>query len=188
MLPPIVKTIADGLLNDQPVLEPDYAQIHAQIIYALRDIPLVGDAYETGEFPREFGKRAFNIAVNARNLRAAVAALAHELWIGRRTASKLISTISRKHKQIADIFCSDAGVDLMRIDSDITLEAVRLCQAQSIAVLPVHDSLIVSATHADKAVEIMVEAFAARFPQAKGCQVCVKKNSVPRYGRKWGAG
>jgi hypothetical protein len=41
-----------------------YAQIHAQIIYALRGIPLVDDAYETGEFPREFGKRAFNIAVN----------------------------------------------------------------------------------------------------------------------------
>lgn len=45
------------LLNGQPVLEPDYAQIHAQIIYASRGIALVGDAYQTGEFSREFGKR-----------------------------------------------------------------------------------------------------------------------------------
>jgi hypothetical protein len=181
------------LLNGEPVLEPDYAQIHAQIIYALRGIPLVGDAYETGEFPREFGKRAFNIAVNARSLRAAVAALAHELGTDRVTAAKVISSVTAKHDRVADVFCSDFGVDLMRIDSDITLEAVRSCQAQSIPVLPVHDSLIVPAPDADKAAEIMVMAFAARFPQTKNCEVRIKKNQfhrletlIPHSGRNGG--
>ena len=54
------------VLDGEPVLEPDYAQIHAQIIYAQRGLPLVGDAYETGVFPREAGKKAFNIALNRR--------------------------------------------------------------------------------------------------------------------------
>jgi hypothetical protein len=181
------------LLNGAPVLEPDYAQIHAQIIYALRGISLIGDAYETAEFPREFGKRAFNIAVNARSLRTAVAALAHELGMDRRTAAKVISSVTAKHDRVADVFCSDIGVDLMRIDSDITLEAVRSCQAQSIPVLPVHDSLIVPAPDADKAAEIMVMAFAARFPQTKNCEVRIKKNQfhrletlIPHSGRNGG--
>src|SRR5262249_1472496 len=63
------------LLNGEPVLEPDYAQIHAQIIYALRNIPLTGDAYETGEFPHGWGKKAFNIGINAKNKVGAIAAI-----------------------------------------------------------------------------------------------------------------
>jgi hypothetical protein len=63
------------LLNGEPVLEPDYAQIHAQIIYALKGISLIGDAYETGEFPRAWGKKAFNIGINAKNKLGAIAAI-----------------------------------------------------------------------------------------------------------------
>jgi hypothetical protein len=171
------------LLDGQPVLEPDFAQIHAQIIYALRGISLGGDAYDTGEFPREFGKRAFNIAVNAKNRHGAVAAIAKELKISQRTASKLLAEIEAKHKQVADIFCSDAGVSLMKTDSDITLDAVKQCQARGIAVLPVHDSLIVPASHAAQTAEIMREAFGGRFPEARGCEVCIKRNSIPHNGR-----
>jgi hypothetical protein len=113
----------------------------------------------------------------------AVAAIAKELEIERRTASKLFAAIEAKHNQVADIFCSDAGVGLMRIDSDITVEAVKQCQAQGIALLPVHDSLIVQAGHADRAAEIMIRAFGARFPQARGCEVRIKRNSIPHNGR-----
>jgi hypothetical protein len=105
----------------------------------------------------------------------------------------VISSVTAKHDRVADVFCSDIGVDLMRIDSDITLEAVRSCQAQSIPVLPVHDSLIVPAPDADKAAEIMVMAFAVRFPQTKNCEVRIKKNQfhrletlIPHSGRNGG--
>jgi hypothetical protein len=174
---------ANILLDGQPVLEPDYAQIHAQIIYAQRGIPLIGDAYDTGEFSREFGKRAFNIAVNAKNRRGAVAAVAKELEIDRRMASKLLAAIEAKHAPVADIFSSDAGVSLMKIDADITLNAVKLCQARGIAVLPVHDSLIVPAQHAEETADVMIKVFAARFPRASTCEVRIKKNSVPHMGK-----
>lgn len=114
------------LLDGQAVLEPDYAQMHAQIVYAKRGIRLVGDAYETLAFPREFG--TFNIALNAGS-RGAVGAIANKLNISRSTASKLLAEIKAKHKSVADVFCSDTGVDLMRIDSDITLECLKRCQA-----------------------------------------------------------
>jgi hypothetical protein len=170
---------AQLLLNGQKVLEPDYRQLHAAIIYALRDIPLPADAYETAEFPRVFGKLAFNIAINARTHRGAIWAVAIELGVDRQTASKLLTTISIKHKAISNILYSDAGVSLMKIDSDITLCAVQRCQRSGIAVLPVHDSLIVPAANAEQAAEIMREAFAARFPLAGGCEVRVKKNEIP---------
>ena len=151
----------------------------AAIIYAQRETPLPGDAYETAEFSRAFGKLAFNIAINARTHRGAVLAVAKELEVDHQTASKLLTAIGAKHKAISDVFYSDAGVSLMRIDADITLCAVQRCQRSGIPVLPVHDSLIVPAANAEHAAEIMCQAFAGRFPQAAGCKVRVKKNEIP---------
>jgi hypothetical protein len=166
-------------LNGREVLEPDYRQLHAAIIYAQRDIPLPADAYETAEFSRTFGKLAFNIAINARTHRGAVRAAAKELKVDHRTASKLLSAIAVKHKAISEIFYSDAGVSLMKTDSDITLCAVQGCQRSGIAVLPVHDSLIVPAADAEQAAEIMREAFVLQFPRATSCEVRVKNNEIP---------
>jgi hypothetical protein len=173
------------LLNGEPVLEPDYAQIHAQIIYALKGISLIGDAYETGEFPRAWGKKAFNIGINANNKLGAIAAISKDLRISRRNASKLLDAVTAKHRQVSDIFCSDAGVGLMKIDADIILRAVQHCQSQGIAVLPVHDSLIVSAPNADRTAEIMKAAFEQRFPQSRPCEVRIK-NPLPQGGKDCG--
>jgi hypothetical protein len=173
------------LLNGEPVLEPDYAQIHAQIIYALKGIPLTGDAYETGEFPRAWGTKAFNIGINAKNKLGAMAAISKELRISRHNASKLLGAIAVKHRQVSDIFCSDAGVGLMKIDADITLRAVQHCQAEGITVLPVHDSLIVPAIDAERAAEIMKAAFEERFPESRPCEVRIK-NPLPQNGKEWG--
>ena len=173
------------LLNGEPVLEPDYAQIHAQIIYALKGIPLIGDAYETGDFPRAWGKKAFNIGINAKNKLGASAAISKELQISRRDASKLLGAIMAKHREVSDIFCSDAGVGLMKIDADITLRAVQDCQSQEIPVLPVHDSLIVPASHAERTAEIMKAAFENRFPQSRPCEVRIKR-PLPQDGKDCG--
>ena len=173
------------LLNGEPVLEPDYAQIYAQIIYALKGISLIGDAYETGEFSREWGKKAFNIGINANNKLGAIAAISKELKISRQSASRLLDAVTDKHRQVADIFCSDAGVSLMKIDADITLRAVQHCQSQGIAVLPVHDLLIVPASNAERAAEIMKAAFEERFPQSRPCDVRIK-DPLPQNGKDCG--
>jgi hypothetical protein len=114
---------------------------------------------------------------------AAVAALAHELGINWPTATKLILAVKAKHQRVADIFCTDAGVDLMRIDSEITLAAVKQCHAKGIAVLPVHDSLIVQARYADQTAEIMTKAFANRFPRMSVCQIRIKRVSRSTDGQ-----
>jgi hypothetical protein len=78
----------------------------------------------------------------------------------------LAEAITRKHKAVADVFCSDAGVVMMRIDGDIAVEAMLRCVAKGIAALPVHDSIIVPARCADQTAEIMMGAFTGRFPNA----------------------
>jgi hypothetical protein len=170
-------------IDGEPVLEPDFGQFHAAIIYGLRGIRLVGDAYETAEFPRAQGKLAFNVALNAATERGAVAAIAHHLNIERSRASRLLGAMKRKHKPVADMFCSDAGVSLMRIDSDIILNAVKDCQAQGIATLPVHDSLIVPARDTGNAADAMVKAFASRIRGSK-CEVRIKSEPVPQMGER----
>jgi hypothetical protein len=86
---------------------------------------------------------------------------------------------------VSDIFCSDAGVALMKIDAEITLSAIQHCQAQGIAVLPVHDSLIVPAPDAGRTAEIMGAAFEQRFPQSRPCEVRIK-DPLPQNGKDSG--
>lgn len=87
-------------IDGQPVREPDFGQFHAAIIYGLRGIRLIGDAYDTAEFSRAQGKLAFNIALNARNERGAVAAIAHHLKLDRSRASLLLKAVKRKHEPV----------------------------------------------------------------------------------------
>jgi hypothetical protein len=171
---------AEIRMDGESVLEPDFAQFHAAIIYGLRGVALVGDAYETAEFPRGQGKLAFNIGLNAANERGAVAAIAHHLNIERRRASLLLRAIKRKHKPIADVFCSDTGIALMRLDSEITLHAVKDCQSRGIGVLPVHDSLIVPARHAGDAADAMVRAFDSHIPKPNKCEIRIKSDPFPQ--------
>jgi hypothetical protein len=114
-----------------------------------------------------------------------VAAISKELKISRRCASRLHDAVMAKHRQVSDIFCSDAGVGLMKIDAEITLSAIQHCQAQGIAVLPVHDSLIVPAPDAERTAEIMKVAFEQRFPQSRPCEVRIK-NPLPQNGKNSG--
>ena len=90
-----------------------------------------------------------------------------------------------EHRQVSDVFCSDAGVSLMKIDADITLRAVQHCQSQGISVLPVHDLLIVPASNAERAAEIMNAAFEQCFPQSRPCEVRIK-NPLPQHGKDCG--
>jgi hypothetical protein len=68
----------------------------------------------------------------------------------------------------------------MRTDSEITLQAVKDCQSQGIGVLPVHDSLIVPARHADNAADAMIKAFALCIPQPGKCEVRIKSDPIPQ--------
>jgi hypothetical protein len=175
------------LVNGEPTLEPDFTALHPTMIYALRGLRLAGDPYETAEFPRDHGKAALNIALNAKSYASARAAIAHDLKLDMASATKLLAAITSKHRAVSDLFFSDAGVRLMRIDSDIALTAVSNCQLKGIQALPVHDSLIVARRHAGQVAEIMEAAFAARFPKSRSCRVKINSPDLPHKERSQAA-
>jgi hypothetical protein len=166
------------LINGEATLEPDFVALHPSIAYALRGVQFVGDPYETAEFPRNYGKAGFNIALNAKSSSSARAAIARDLNLDMASATRLLRAIILKHRAVSDLFFSDAGVRLMRIDSDIALNTVTSCQIKGIPVLPVHDSFITPARHAGQTAEIMEACFASRFPQSGSCRVRIK--SAPK--------
>jgi hypothetical protein len=181
----IPKRARGGLTIDgKETAEADYAALHPSILYGERGIRFQGDAYEIDNFPRDQIKLGFNIAVNARNERSAVGALAHDARISRPEASQLIGAIKKRHQPIRDAFCSDAGVRLMRIDSELILGALGSLNDDGIPALPVHDALMAPAEFIDRVAEKMAESFARTVGRANACNIKIKGEKVPHMGER----
>jgi hypothetical protein len=166
---------AQLLINGEPVAEPDYRGLHAALIYAERGMRLVGDdPYEIDGFERSQSKLAFLIAVNSKSTRDAIGSLVRSHGMDRAAATNIIAAIMAKHNRVSDAFCSDAGIRLMRQDSDLILASTRACLNAGIAALPVHDSLIVPLRCEQTAAAILVENFERRYPTASPCRVTTK--------------
>jgi hypothetical protein len=169
-------------INGEPVVEADYRSLHPMILYSQAGIRFDGDPYDVDGFKRSDIKLGFVIAINAKNTPAAIAALADHLGTDRRHASNVIAAIKRRHKPIEKQFCSDAGVRLMRIDSELILGALRAMNDNGDPALPVHDSLIVPARCANQASAKMVEVFEQIVGRANPCSVNIKGESVLHMG------
>jgi len=181
------KARASLTINGEPVAEADYGSLHASILYNEAGIPLTGDAYDVDGFERTEVKRAFNIAINAKNTAAAVAALAYHLGKERGHCASIIDGIQRRHKPIQQQFCSDAGVRLMRIDSELILSALRGMHDAGHPALPVHDALIVPARCASQAADLMVQSFEKIVGRASPCAIKIKGQNVLQMGERGGS-
>ena len=165
-------------INGEAVVEADYGSLHASILYNQAGIPFSGDAYDIDGFERTEVKLGFNIAINAKNRAAAVAALAHHLGKSWGHCAKIVEAIQRRHKPIQQHFCSDAGVRLMRIDADLILSALRGMHGAGEPALPIHDALMVPARCAPRAADLMVQSFERIVGRASQCTVNIKRGPV----------
>jgi hypothetical protein len=151
------------IINGEPTAEVDYRAMHIRLLYQEAGKPMPDDPYDFA--PRAQAKLALLIAINARSHSSAVRALADALrqegGVGDpyATAQKLLRTAKARHPDIAWALASDAGVRLMRKDSELAervmLETVR---AIGIAPLAVHDSFIVPARQKGRLMEAMEDA------------------------------
>jgi hypothetical protein len=154
-------------INGEPTAEVDYRAMHIRLLYQEAGKPMPDDPYDFA--PRPQAKLALLIAINARSKSSAVRALADALrqegGVGDpyATAQKLLRAARARHPDIAWALASDAGVRLMRKDSElaerIMIETVR---AIGIAPLAVHDSFIVPANQEGRLMETMEAALPCR--------------------------
>jgi hypothetical protein len=167
-------------INGESTVEVDYAGLHIRLLYQQIGKPMPIDPYDFG--PRKQAKLALLIAINARSHMSAVRALADALRHDPEiddpfgVANKLVKAAKARHPEIAWAIASDAGVRLMRQDSElaerIMLQVVR---AIGIVPLPVHDSFIVPTAHEGRLRQAMEDALKTpppcqNNPQKSPCQ------------------
>jgi hypothetical protein len=158
--------------------------------------------------PRDQAKLALLIAINARSHSSAVRALADALrqegGVGDpyATAQKLLRVAKARHPDIAWALASDAGVRLMRQDSELA-ERIMLETVRAIGIVPlaVHDSFIVPASQKGRLMDAMEDAISSKsLVEANAKIPCgstphfgdsfsslpstVSPNLLPQYGRE----
>jgi hypothetical protein len=176
------------LIDGESVVELDYRQIHPTLIYGMRGIVLPSDfdAYLIDGLPKELRpllKIAFNSMVNARSrqgLHRAISDRAADMaragvippeYATSTAAVAAMDALLSRHHLVRDVFFSDSGMRLMRLDSDMA-EAVMLALLQrGIASLGVHDSFIAQARHEQVLAEEMERAKAETLAKIGGQNV-----------------
>ncbi|MFH0302742.1 hypothetical protein AAFX91_37385, partial [Bradyrhizobium sp. 31Argb] len=152
-------------INGMTTAELDFRAMHLSMLYNEANTPMpAGDPYAIPGWQRVDVKLAVNIALNAATTQGAIGALSQAAGFSapndRTKAAEVILAVRAKHNPIAGAFGSDAGIRLMRRDSDIMMRALKVLNADGTPALPVHDSLVVPQRHAGTAAAAMSRAWA----------------------------
>lgn len=136
------------LINGEIAVEPDFSTLHPRILYAARGHVLRHDPYETGEFPRSEGKLALNVALNAKTMNAAAAAIMDkDDWEhGWDYTRNLLKAVVKRNTPIAGDIGADRGIRCMAVDGAMAVDVLKACERAAVPCLPVHDSFIVPAS------------------------------------------
>lgn len=169
-------------IDKSPVIELDFKALHPTILYAINGIQLQEDPYLLSGCSheiREFLKVVMLILVNTGNQEKARRALQNLINKGNIIKPReiedlkvLIGAFIDKHSAIKNLFDSNTGLKLQRLDADICEAVHMLFYQNAIPILSVHDSFIVNAVFEKKLYEIMEEVFYNKFK--KMCQVTKK--------------
>jgi hypothetical protein len=154
-------------INGQPTIEIDYRGLHIRLLYQEAGKEMPADPYDFA--PRHQAKLALLIAINARSHLSAVRALADALRTDSSvsdpfvTADRLLRAAKARHPDIAWALASDAGVRLMRRDSELA-ERVMFETVRAIGIVPlaVHDSFIVPTSEEERLMETMEAAISCK--------------------------
>ncbi len=161
-------------LNDVPTIEIDFKGLHVAILSHEQGVELVGDPYELDEgtvagaskgAQRKVVKQLVLTCLNARSHKSAYAAF-REGWppdhvaknMKNKELDKVLAVFLAKHPHLTDSICSDQGIRLMNLDSQIAERVIRLYTAARVPILCVHDSFIVPYDRAERLRTMMKNA------------------------------
>jgi len=163
-----VKVLIDG----EESVEEDYTGMHLRIAYALAGSPMPAghDPYAVKGVKRGYAKFALLIGINAASNAETVGALIAKIRakfgveLTRGEAASILDAVIENNPSIRSYICSDAGIDLMNIDSEIAVSVVKACLAAGFPAFPIHDSYIAPASRKAELRSIMdreIEAWEA---------------------------
>ncbi|UUO01385.1 hypothetical protein M4D79_23250 [Mycolicibacterium novocastrense] len=151
-----------------PTVERDAAALHIRFAYAKAGVPMPeyadgDDAYVIDGFHRNREvKPALNTLLNAATEKQALGVIGGSLLGGDWDRGRgLIAALKAKHPALAPLFCSDAGANFQRLDSDMAMSiAMAVLRRTGRPPLLIHDSMIVAACDEQILVEEMEQALA----------------------------
>ena len=156
------------LIDGKPTVELDFSAYHILMLYHLKGIDYPDDPYTAcgGPEMRKAFKIASLIGINAPSIRKAYRAILAKfeeenipLPAVKRPLKHLIETFKAKHEPIADSICSDVGIELQNIDSNIMNAILMRLMDMGILGLSVYDSVIVAEEFAEITRGIMIEEY-----------------------------
>lgn len=154
-------------IDNNPTIEIDYKSLHPRMLYNLNNLESPVDCYSSGEaeqpYSRSLLKSACMMAINCGSPKKAVAALRNEHEISRTEAEECFGYFESMHKPIAHEFYSASWDRLQFADSQLVEKVLIKCLAESIPVLPVHDSFITTTEDAMRMNEFINEAYKELF-------------------------
>lgn len=156
----------DIVINNVPTVEVDYKGLHVALLSAKRGIgPKPGDRYAlkqhllpkfTAEEQRNILKLLVLTAINAKDEKSAYKAFrqdqpnrSREKRLKDNELSQLLSAFIDENPHLSGDLCSDKGIELMFLDSQITEGILTRFMNARKPVLPVHDSYIVETFDVD---------------------------------------
>jgi hypothetical protein len=150
-------------IDGRPTHEVDFKSLHIHLLSARSGVLLPADPYRLpielfvdldADTQRQWMKALILHSINSKSTKEAFKAFRHDAKYGdpmKNATDKqlqlLLSEFVKCYPHLEKFLCSDQGIYLMRQDSDIAAEVIRLMTLQGIPVLCVHDSFIVDVFH-----------------------------------------
>lgn len=163
-------------INKQQTEEIDYAECHARMLYHIEGIDNKEPLYAVPEvtaYERQKGlkegtfrpciKWLFQVLINCKGQPDKAEMSDNVVIPAGFTIKQLVGFIEAKHQPIAHKFKTGAGLDLMRIESDIALGIITTAMREGWVVLSIHDSFITTVDKQDRLKELMIQSYLNRF-------------------------
>lgn len=182
-------------INDAPTIEVDFQGLHVNLLYAEIGEVLVGDPYDVSPiiFPgyppsavRSVIKRLMLTAMNAKDKSSAYRAFRDGYPAGsagktmpNEKLDKFLDAFLTRNPKLSDFLFSDKGIQLMRLDGDITAHIHRHFTEQGIPVLSVHDSYIIDCMRVAEMRAAMAKASEAVV--GRSLPTSIKLPDMPEY-------
>ena len=177
-------------LNGELAIELDFSGWHVALCYARKDINYYdtygfkADPYEIevpeieGEqhedYKRWLIKTVMLVAINAKDEASTIGAVRHtdtpddpdivrpdDLKLTDVLILSILNKLKEKHSDIAEFFCSGAGIELQNIDGRMTESIIKKFTADEVPVLTIHDSYMVPESYNHVLFSEMLVAFKA---------------------------
>ena len=162
------------VIDKDYTVEIDYSGLHIYLLYALKginfaDLEKEPYIYPKGNDPDELRpilKVLLLAAVNSKDESTCIKAVQHEINMNRSAfpdkspdLKEAYQEFKVYHSDIADMFCSQYGLKLQKLDSVIAESVVNVMTKEGIPVLVIHDSFVCSKKEEGFLYDVMIAAY-----------------------------